>query len=83
MIVLPSDNGFNVLIWGKSSRGSMRVRSFDDRTTMIALLENLRLLSPQQARKLANLDFIDSCPIYRIDEIDETSLEAHGFRCQG
>lgn len=80
MIVLPSENGFNVLIWGKSSGDSMRVRSFNDRASMIALLENLRLLCPQEARELENLDFIDSCPLYRIDDIDEASLDAHGFR---
>lgn len=79
MIVFPSDDGFNVLIWGKWARGSMRVRSFDNRTSMIALLENLRLISPQAAQELENFDFIDSCPLYSSD-IDEETLEAHGFQ---
>lgn len=79
-IVLPSDDGFNVLVWGKSAKGPMRVRSFDNRATMIALLENLRLIPPQAARDLENFNFLDSCPLYTSEETDETALEAHGFR---
>lgn len=79
MIVFPSEDGFNVLIWGKWASGSMRIRSFDNRRSMIALLENLRLISPDDAQELADFDFVDSCPLYT-SEIDEEMLEAHGFR---
>ncbi len=78
MVIFPSENGFNVLVWGKWAEGSMRVRSFDNRTTMIALLENLRLVTPQQAKDLEQFGFTDSCPFYSA-EIDEDSLAAHGF----
>jgi hypothetical protein len=80
MIVFPSEDGFNVLVWGKSTGGAMRVRSFDNRSSMIALLENLRLISPQAAQELENFPFLDSCPLYSSDDIDEASLESHGFR---
>jgi hypothetical protein len=79
MIVFPSEDGFNVLVWGKWPSGSMRVRSFDNRASMIALLENLRFISAESARDLENFEFIDSCPLYTSD-IDEGTLEAHGFR---
>jgi len=79
MIIFPFEEGFNVLIWGKWASGSMRVRSFENRTMMIALLKNLRLVSPEEARDLENLDLIDSCPLYS-SGIDEETLEAHGFR---
>jgi predicted DNA-binding WGR domain protein len=80
MIVFPSDDGFNVLIWGKwTSKSKMRVRSFDNRASMIALLENLRMISSKEARELRDLDFIGSCPLYS-SNIDEETLEAHGFR---
>lgn len=79
MIVFPSEDGFNVLVWGKCSGGAMRLRSFDNRTSMIALLESLRLVTPQAARDLENFDFLDSCPLYGSD-VEEAALEAHGFR---
>jgi hypothetical protein len=79
MIVFPSEDGFNVLVWGKCTGGAMRVRNFDNRTTMIALLENLGLITPQAARDLETFDFLDSCPLYSAD-VEETTLEAHGFR---
>lgn len=78
-VVLPSDTGFNVLVWVAGSGGSMRVQSFDNRTTMIALLECLHLITPQAARDLESFDFLDSCPIYS-SAVDEATLEAHGFR---
>jgi|HubBroStandDraft_1064217.scaffolds.fasta_scaffold16137_7 hypothetical protein len=78
MIVFPNDDGFNVLIWGKWAEGSMRVRRFDNRLAMIALLETLRLINPQEARELEQFDFLDSCPLYSA-EIDEDILAAHGF----
>jgi CRISPR-associated endonuclease Csn1 len=55
---------------------------FDNRTTMIALLETLRLISPQEARELEQFDFLDSCPLYSA-EIDEDTLAAHGFHSAG
>ncbi|HTV55360.1 MAG TPA: hypothetical protein VMI06_10635 [Terriglobia bacterium] len=79
MIVFPSEEGFNVLVWGKWTSGSMRVRSFENRASMIALLENLHLISSQAAHELEQLDFVDSCPLYSSD-IDEETLEVHGFR---
>ncbi|HEY2467303.1 MAG TPA: hypothetical protein VGI45_05625 [Terracidiphilus sp.] len=79
MIVFPSDDGFNVLVWGKSTGGGMRVRSFDNRTIMISLLENLRLITPQAARELETFEFLDSCPLYSSD-VEEATLDAHGFR---
>ncbi len=56
----------------------MRVRRFDDRASMIALLENLRLITPQEAQELEHFASTDSCPLYSA-EIDEDSLVAHGF----
>ena len=78
MIVFPNDDGFSVLIWGKWAEGSMRARRFDNRTTMIGLLETLRLISAQEARELEGFDLLDSCPLYSA-EIDEDTLIAHGF----
>lgn len=79
MIIFPSDEGFNVLLWGKWTNGAMRVRTFDNRTSMIALLEDLCLIAPEVARELEGFDFIDACPLYSF-EVDEDTLEAHGFR---
>ena len=79
MIIFPSEDGFNVLVWGKWTAGSMRVRHFDNRTTMIALLETLGLISPQEAKELEEFGFTDSCPLYS-GEIDEEILAAHGFQ---
>jgi len=67
-----------VLIWGKWAEGSMRVRRFDSRTSMISLLETLRLIGSEEARELERFDFLDSCPLYSA-EIDEEILAAHGF----
>ena len=78
MVIFPSEDGFNVLVWGKWAEGSMRVRHFDNRATMIALLDNLRLITPQQAQELEQFGFTDSCPLYTADT-DEDSLAAHGF----
>ncbi len=78
IVIFPNEDGFNVLIWGKWAEGSVRVRSFDNRATMIALLENLGLITPQEANDLEQFEFLDSCPLYSAD-IDEERLEAHGF----
>jgi hypothetical protein len=78
-IIFPHEDGFHVLVWGAWTEGSMRVHSFDDRISMIALLENLRLILPEEARDLNDFNFLNSCPIYS-SEIDEEMLDAHGFR---
>jgi hypothetical protein len=79
MVIFPSEEGFNVLVWGKWTEGSMCIRSFDNRETMISLLENLRLLTHEEAQKLEQCGFTDSCPLYST-EADEGTLVAHGFR---
>jgi hypothetical protein len=79
MVIFPSEDGFNVLVWGKWAEGSMRVRHFDNRATMIALLEALGLITALQAKDLEEFGFTDSCPLYSA-EIDEESLAAHGFQ---
>jgi hypothetical protein len=78
VIVLPGEDDLSVLVWGKWAQGSMRVRKFDNRTAMIALLSDLRLITPEQAQELENFDFLNSCPLYSA-EIDEATLIAHGF----
>jgi hypothetical protein len=79
LIIFPNEDGFNVAVWGAWTEGSMRVRTFDNRTTMIALLENLRLIGPRESQELEEFTFLRSCPLYSA-EIDEETLEAHGFR---
>ncbi len=78
IIVFPREDGFHVLIWGKWADGSMRVRRFDNRASRIALLENLLLITPQEAQELEHFGFTDFCPLYSA-EIEEDSLVAHGF----
>ena len=78
IIVFPREDGFNVLVWGKWADGSVRVRRFDNRASMIAVLENLRLITPQEAQELEHFGFTDSCPLYSA-EIEEDSLVADGF----
>lgn len=78
MIIFPGEDGLDVVVWGKWTQGSMRHRHFDDRTSMIAMLENLRLLNTEEARKLESFVFLDHCPIYS-SEIEEDVLIAHGF----
>ena len=79
LIIFPYEDGFNVAVWGTWTEGSMRVRSFDNRTTMIALLEDLQFIGPGEAQELEEFTFLSSCPLYSA-EIDEETLEAHGFR---
>ena len=79
MIIFPSEDGFNVLLWGQSIKNSMRSRHFQNRDIMVALLENLRLITPQQALELLSFSFLDSCPLYSF-AIDEGTLAAHDFR---
>ncbi|WP_263358619.1 hypothetical protein [Acidicapsa ligni] len=78
MIIFPGEDGLDVVIWGRWTQGSMRFRHFDERTGMIAMLESLRLLSSEEARKLEDFVFLDHCPIYS-SQIEEAVLAAHGF----
>jgi hypothetical protein len=78
MVIFPSENGFNVLVWGEWTTCSMRVRRFDNRAEMIATLQNLHFITPQQASELEDLGFVDSCPMFSA-QIDEERLIAHGF----
>lgn len=78
MIIFPGEDGLDVVIWGKWAQGTMRHRHFDDRTCMIAMLENLHLLSSEDARKLEEFVFLDHCPIYS-SEAEEAVLAAHDF----
>ena len=70
LIVFPNEDGFNVAVWGAWTEGSIQVRSFDNRTTMIG---------PREAQELEEFTFLSSCPLYSA-EIDEETLEAHGVR---
>jgi hypothetical protein len=56
----------------------MRVRRFENRTVMIATLENLRLISTKEAKDMEGYSFTDFCPLYS-SEIDEAMLAEHGF----
>jgi len=78
VIIFPIDNSFHVLVAGSWTDFPVRVRSFDDRTTMLAFLENLRLIDPEDAQKLEDFEFMSFCPMFSA-EIDEEMLEAHGF----
>jgi hypothetical protein len=79
LIIFPSDDGFQVVVWAVWTEGSVRTRSFDNRTEMIALLENLRFIGPTEARELEGFPFLSSCPLFSA-EIDEATLEANGFQ---
>lgn len=79
MIIFPSEDGLNVVVWARWKEGSIRTRHFEDRAGMIATLESLQLISPLQSKELENYVFVDSCPLYS-SEVDEDTLEAHGFR---
>ncbi len=79
VIIFPTENSFHVLVAGPWTDCPMRVRSFDNRTTMLAFLENLRLIDHKDAQKLENFEFLSFCPMLSA-EIDEEMLEAHGFR---
>jgi hypothetical protein len=78
IVIFPSDDGLNVVVWGHWAQGSMRVRHFDSRSSMISTLENLRLIAPKDVPDLENYTFLDSCPLFS-SEIDEEILTAHGF----
>jgi hypothetical protein len=44
-----------------------------------ALLEHLQLIGHGEVQELEEFTFLSSCPLYSA-EIDEQTLEAHGFR---
>jgi hypothetical protein len=79
VIIFPIENSFNVLVAGPWTDFPMRVRSFDNRTTMLAFLENLRLIDPNDVQKLVDFEFLSFCPMFSA-EINEEMLEAHEFR---
>lgn len=79
MIIFPGEDGLDVVIWGKWAQGTMRHRHFDDRTGMIAMLKDLRLLTSEEAEKLEDFVFTDHCPLYSA-EIEEAVLAAHSFQ---
>lgn len=78
LVIIPGDDGLNVVVWGKWTQGSMRVRQFETRASMICLLETLHLITPEDARHLEGFDYVDSCPLFSA-EIDEETLSTHGF----
>lgn len=79
MVIIPSDDGLNVVIWGRWAAGTMRARHFDNRTEMIETLMTLRLITPEDAPELECFTFVDSCPLFAA-EVEEDHLEAHGFK---
>jgi hypothetical protein len=78
LVVFPSEDGLNVVIWGKWAQGSTRVRHFDTRASMIATLRELGLITPENALSLESFTFEDSCPLFSAD-VDDRLLEEHGF----
>ncbi len=78
MTIFPGEDGLDVVIWGQSMRDTIRHRHFDDRTGMIATLENLGLLNSEEGQKLEGFVFLEHCPVYST-EIEEDVLAAHGF----
>jgi hypothetical protein len=77
-VIFPSDEGLNVVMWGKWAQGSMRVRHFETRSEMIATLQDLRLITAEDAVNIEGLTFEESCPLFS-GEVDEWSLADHGF----
>ncbi len=78
LIVFPNDNGFSVLVWDISASGPMRIRRFDNRASMTAVLRSLALITHEEAANLDGFGFLDACPMYSA-EIDEDTLADHGF----
>lgn len=81
LIAIDSDtlkDGLNVVVWGKWTKGSMRVRRFRSRSGMIETLESLGLVSRKDREALESFVYTDTCPLYSV-EIDESVLAAHGF----
>ncbi|MDE1162315.1 MAG: hypothetical protein PW792_10275 [Acidobacteriaceae bacterium] len=78
LVIFPAENGLHVVIWGKWTKGTMRVRQFENRTEMIATLNALGLVGLSEGEALESFVFNDSCPLFS-GEVDEESLAAHGF----
>ena len=78
LVVAPSQDGLTVLVWVKWAKGSMRLRRFDSRAAMIATLQDLKLISADEAAILESATFEDSCPMFS-SEIDEQTLAKNGF----
>jgi hypothetical protein len=78
LVIFPIEEGFQVVVWGVWAEGSIRARSFDNRATMIALLQSLKLIDAKEAQGLEQFTFLNSCPLYSA-EIDDEILKAHGF----
>ena len=81
IIIFPSEDGFSVLVWGKWAEGSMRIRHFDNRRAMTAVLENLRMITQQQAQELEQFGFMDSCPLYS-SEIYDLCSHVRPYYCR-
>lgn len=45
MVIFPDEDGLDVLIWGRQTKGTMRHRHFDCRTSTIAMLGNYHCLT--------------------------------------
>lgn len=82
LVIFPSEDGLNVVIWGQWAEGSMRVRRFETRTTMIDTLRALGLIAPEERSTLENFTFEDSCPLFS-GEVSDQALEEHGFSPPG
>jgi hypothetical protein len=79
LVIFPSDDELNVVVWAKRAQGSMLVRSFKTRASMIATLFPLGLITRDDAVVLETFTFEDSCPLFSA-EVDERVLVEHGFR---
>lgn len=78
VIVFPSEDGLTVLVWGEWAQGSMHMRRFDGRETMISALQDVKLISPDEAAILEDATFENSCPLF-FSEIDEQTLAKNDF----
>jgi hypothetical protein len=78
LVVFPSDDGLNVVMWGKWAQGSMRVRHFETRSSMIATLLGMGLISSTEAESLEGFTFEESCPLFSGEVSDEVLID-HGF----
>jgi len=78
LVIFPSDDGLNVVIWGKWAQGSMRTRHFATRGSMIETLLALELIGREDAERIEQSTFEESCPLFNA-VIDEASLQDHGF----
>ena len=78
MVIMPSEDGLNVILWSKWVAGSIRTRHFVDRAEMINTLRNLGLITDQDGLALESFMFTDSCPLFSAD-VEENVLDAHQF----